>query len=284
MSRFEDVKDRPVGSGYLAMIDYSGTIGGAPIAKLSGDAAGIGEGKDFWMFIGEPEFLPGFSAALTGMAINETKAVKTSFPADFKVKAVAGKEAEYSVHVKAVRTHIIKEIDADFLKQMEVDSAEALRAKIRNELLESGRKREDYRLKEEIAKALLEKADFDLPKSVVDHETAVTARNIVERIAMQGGTREQIEQRRNDILSEATQTSTDRVKLSYILSRIADEEKIEVQDAEIDGRIEAMAVRYNMSAGRFRAEIEKRDGMDKLRSDIRAEKTLDVLLQGARAK
>ena len=283
-SKYEDANEREARNGDLVRIDFTGTCGGAPIAEMAKDAAVIGEGKDFWVFIGEPEFLPGFAAAIVGMKVNDSKAVNVHFPADFRIKAVAGKDAVYQVTVKGLRMRIMPEMDAEFFKKMEVDSQEALRSKIRNELLENAKYNEDLRLKEEIAKFLLEKADFDLPKSVVDNETSATARSIVDRIARQGATREQLEQRRADIIGEATKTSTDRVRLSYILGGIADEEKIEVQDAEVEGRIESMASRYGMSAERFRAEIEKRDGLEKLKSDMRAEKTLDFLLQNAKIK
>ena len=283
-SKFEDVHDREVRQGDLVRVDFNGTCGGEPIAGLSQDATAIGEGKDFWAFMGDPEFLPGFSAATVGLKVNETRSINLQFPPDFRVKAVAGKSAVYQVTVKGVRMRIMPEMDAEFFKKMEVDSLDALRTKIRNELQENATRNENMRLKEEIARFLLEKADFDLPRSVVDHETAATARGIVERIAMQGATREQIEQRRGDILGEATKTSTERVRLSYILSGIADEEKIEVQDAEVDSRIESMATRYGMSAARFRAEIDKREGLDKLKNDIRSEKTLDFLLQNAKVK
>ncbi|MDD4871017.1 MAG: trigger factor [Kiritimatiellae bacterium] len=283
-SRFEDANDREVRRGDLVRIDFTGTCDGVSIGSLSPDSAPIGEGKDFWVFMGEPEFLPGFSDNLVGLKINDKKVVNIHFPADFRVKSVSGKDVIYDVTVKGVRVKIMPEMNAEFFKKLEVDSMEALRSKIRNELLENAKHNEDLRLKEEIAKSLLEKADFDLPKSVVDHETAASARSIVERIATQGATREQIEHRKDDILSEATKTSTDRVRLSYILSRIADEEKIEVQDAELESRIEILASRYGMSVARFRAEIEKRDGINKLKGDMRAEKTLDFLLQNSKIK
>jgi len=281
-ARFEDANERESRAGDLVMVDFRGMCGNAPVSGLSPDASAIGEGKDFWVFLGEPEFLPGFATGLAGLKLNSQKTVNVSFPADFRVKSLAGKAAVYDVTVKGIRARIMPEMDAEFFKKFEVDSLDALRGKIRNELLENAVQKEDVRLKEEIAKILLEKTDFELPKSVVDHETSIAARSIVERVAMQGATREQIEQRRSDILNEATKTSTERVKLSYVLSNIADEEKIDIQDAEVDGRIEMMAGRYGMSAERFRAELEKRDGVVKLKNDMRAEKTLDFLLKNAK--
>jgi len=282
MARFEDANERESRAGDLVMVDFRGACGAVPVSGLSSDSAAVGEGKDFWVFLGDPEFLPGFAAGLAGLKVGGSKVINVKFPSDFRVKAVAGKEAVYDVTVKGIRQRIMPEMDAEFFKKFEVDSLDALRAKIRSELLENAGQKEDVRLKEEIARTLLEKTDFELPKSVVEHETSITARSIVERVAMQGATREQIEQRRVDILSEATKTSTERVKLSYILSGIADEEKITVQDTEVDGRIEMMAGRYGMSAERFRAEMEKRDGVAKLKNDMRAEKTLDFLLKNAK--
>ena len=57
-----------------------------------------------------------------------------------------------------------------------------------------------------------------------------------------------------------------------------------MQDAEVEGRLESMASRYGMSVERFRAEIEKRDALEKFKSDMRAEKTLDFLLQNSNIK
>jgi trigger factor len=118
----------------------------------------------------------------------------------------------------------------------------------------------------------------------VEQETNATARGMVERIARQGATQEQILQQRDAIVNTAAQSSRDRVKLSYIMSRIADEESIEVEEAELDARIEALGKRYGLSAERFRSELEKRNGIEGLKSDIRSEKTMDFLMEHAKIK
>jgi len=109
-------------------------------------------------------------------------------------------------------------------------------------------------------------------------------RNMVRRIAMDGGTRDQIREMRESIVNTATRSALERVKISYILSRIAGEEKIEVSDAEAEGRIEGMAREYQMPPEKMRAELEKRNAVESLKSDLRAEKTLDLLLGAAKLK
>ena len=101
---------------------------------------------------------------------------------------------------------------------------------------------------------------------------------------MQGGTREQIEARRDDILNTAQQSSADRVKLGYILDRIADEEGIETSGEDLDERLNGMAARYGVTVERLRAEMEQREAMDGIKSEVRAAKTLDFLLENAKVK
>lgn len=283
-ARFEDVTGRSVRQGDLVKIDYSGVCENRPVDDFASDCRGLGNGKDFWVLVGEPDFLPNFSAGLAGAAIDENREINVHFPDGYHVPAVAGKDAVYTVLVKGIREKILPEIDGEFLKKLDVESKQALHEKVCKELVEAAQKKEEDRLKNEIARFLLEKTEFDLPQSLVEQETGVMVRNIVQRIAMQGATKEQIKERRDEILNAATQSSTERVKLTYILNRIAEEEKIEVQDSEVDSRIESMAKRYGTSSERFRAELEKTGGVEKLKRDIGAEKTLSFLLTHAKIK
>jgi len=284
LARFEDVSGRNVARGDLVRIDYGGTCDGRPVAELAPEQPGLGEGKDFWALVGDPEFLPGFAAGMEGAGSEESREIKIAFPADYHVKAVAGKEAVYTMTVKGVREKVLPAFDAELFKQVEVESEQALRDKAREELEQNAGETEKERLKEEIARYLLEKTNFDLPQSLVDREKGEAARSIVQRMAMQGGTREQIEARKDDILSSAEQSSVSRVKLSYILERIANEEKIEVEDGEVDKRIEEMAASRGWTAERLRSEMEKRGGTEWVGDEIRGQKTLDALLGMAKIK
>jgi len=283
-AKFEDATGRGVKDSDLVRVDYKGQCDGKTVSEMTPDNAGLGEGKDFWVLCGGREFLPGFSGGLMGAAINESREVKVRFPADYPVKALAGQDAVYAVAVKGIRQKILPALDAEFFKQFEVESAEALRAKIRKDMLTHAEHVEKNRQKEELAAFLLKETDFDLPASIVEEETNQAVRNMVQRFARQGASREQIVERRDDIVNAATTSSKDRVKLSYILSRIATEEKVEVQDSEVESRIASLASQYGMSENTFRAELDKRNGVEGLRSDVRQEKTMDILLEQAKKK
>jgi trigger factor len=282
--RYEDVTGRAVKGGDLVRIDYNGICGGVPVKELVGDRVELGDGRDFLAMVGEPEFLPGLAKGMEGAEIGVEKNLEIHFPADYNISALAGKDATYSVTVKGIRERILPELDGELLGKLEVASIEALRGRIREDLLKAAEEEEKERLKGEIIKHLLAKTSFEPPRSLVERETRLAARNIVERIGMQGASKEQIEERREDILNAASSSSVDRVRISYILGRIAEEEELGVGEQEMAQRIELMAKRNSMSPERLKTEMEKRDSMESLKKDLLAEKTMDFLLEHAKVK
>jgi trigger factor len=283
-SRFEDIGGRPVNEGDLVLIDYRGVIDGKPVEEVVPGNKGVGEAQDFWAVAGEPELLPGIGKSLVGLSIGDRKDIAVAFPDDFRLAALAGKTATYSVEIKGIRQKVLPDLDEEFLKQFDVDSEAALRDRVREDLRKAREAEERERLKGEISKYLLDKVDFDLPRAIVQEETRLTIRSMAERFARSGATREQLEQRQEEIMSAASETSTERVKLSYILNRIAEAEEIRASEEEVEERIGALAARYRMPPERFRAELEKRNGLENLRSEVRADKTMTFLLENAKIK
>lgn len=284
-AKYADVTTgRGIQDNDLVSIDYTGRCGDEPIEKIAPGNAGVASGKDFWTVIGAREMLPGLSAGLKGLKIGEKKDVTVSFPADYKLAAVAGKEAVYSVEVKTIREKTPPKVDAEFLKMFEVESEAALKEKIREQMLEEAKRAEKNRQFDEIAKYLLANTECPLPQSIVEEERNAMIRNVVERVIREGGSREFLQEKQKDILDSASKGSEERVKMSYILAKIAAEEKVEVSDEEVDARLDAMAAQYRMPPEKLRAEIEKRNGLEGLKSELRSEKTMNLLLENAKIK
>ncbi len=283
-SRFEDDNEGALEDGNFVKLDYRGECDGQPVKELAPDAPELDDGSDFWAMLGQREFLPGVDASLLGAKVGDEVKTEITFPEDFATEALRGKTASYTLNVKARRARKLPEVNEEFLKMFEVDSEEGLRQRIREDIQQNREQQEDGRLKQEIGNHLLKKAKFDLPQSVVQQEMQMMVRSMVERIAMQGASREQIEEQQARIVESATEASKERVQLTYILSRIAEEESISVSDDELDQRLETMAMSYGMTADKLRSELEKRNALERLQSDIRDEKTLDFLLEKAKVK
>ncbi len=284
-SRFEDVADKPVAAGDMVQIDYEASSDGKPLGEVANDASDIGKGEDFWVPTGESEFVPGLNAALEGVSIGDALTVDVAFPAGYNVASVAGLKAVYSVTVKGIRTSVAPEMDEEFLKRFEVESEDALRARIRTDLEEAAEAKETGRLRDEISKFLIEKTKMDLPQSMVERETHALVRDMLTRAAQQGGSRDMLEQHREEIYGSASQNAQNRVKLSYIINRICDEEEIAIVDEDVEKRLDEISQRYGMPVDRIRPELEKQDeGLQNLRTDVLGNKVMDFLLKNAKIK
>lgn len=281
-ARYVEVSGRPARRGDLVQIDYRGTCGEQPVSALAGERPELGAGQDFWMLLAEPEFLPGFLAGLDGASTGEERQVAVTFPQGFPVKELAGRQAVYVVNVKAVREQVLPELDADFLATVGAESAEGLRTALQNHLHQAAAAAEKARLKGEIIQWLLLQADFkELPQTVVEEEARHIIRDVVAENMRRGIPKEQIEAHRDDIFNRAVQSAGDRVRLNYLLERIADAEGLTVTDEEVDREVARIAGRYGLDPQRLRDRLEERDGLPNLRRELRLEKTLDFLLEAA---
>lgn len=284
-ARFEDVSERSLQDGDLAKIDYSGECEGVAVKDMGSGCAGLGEAKDFWTLVGQPEFLPGIAAGLVGMAIGDEKTIEIEFPDSFHVEALKGKKAVYTVSVSGIREKTLPEIDEEFLKPFEVASAEELRKKVADDLQSSAERAERDRLRGEIHKFLVEKTNLETPQSVVDSETRRIFHTMARNMLNQGVTHEQMVQQQDRLVADAQRLALDRVKLRFILDQVAENEDIVVAEDDVTLKIEETAGQYGMPAERFRGELEKRDeGLEKLKDEIKAEKTIDFLLENAKIK
>jgi trigger factor len=282
LAKYEPVEGRPVRKSDLAQIDYAGTCDGKPVADLDKQAAGLGQGKDFWVMADENAFLPGFATGLLGMSVGDNRDIPVSFPPDFKVKAVAGRQALYRVALKAIREKHRPAIDAALLKEFQVETEAVLRAKAREALVEEARFHEKEQLKNEVCRLLMDKTTMDVPESIVQEETRNMFASIVRDNLMRGVSREQVEGRRDELLSAATKSAGEKVKLGYILHRIAEEEKITVEDSEENEALQQMAKRYHVAQDELRKTLAEKKELESVRYEIRMNKTLDMILANAK--
>ncbi len=283
-SRFEDEDEGALEDGNLVKLDYKGLCDGTAVKEIAPDAPELDDGVDFWAMLGQREFLPGVDQVLLGARVGDELAAEIVFPDDFPTEALRGKTATYTLNVKARRARKMPDVDEAFLKMFEVTSEAELRQRIKDDIQKNRQQQEQSRQKEACGKYLLKKTKFDLPQTVVQQEMEMMMRSMVERIAMQGASRDQIAQQQAQIVETATEASKDRVQLSYILSRIAEAESIAVTEDELNSRLESMAKDYGMTAEKLRSELEKRNAIERMQSDIRDEKTLDFLLENAKIK
>lgn len=274
-ARYEEVQDRALAKGDLAQIDYTGRLDGVALETVAAQAKGMGEGKDFWLMADEQnEFLPGFAAGLLGARVGESREVTVDFPATFVEPALAGKKAVYQVHVKAIREKKLPEIDAEFIKAVGAESEEALKNRVRADLQNMREENEKRRQQNEVARLLLQNTTLELPESVLQEETRQQVYEMVRQSQTSGASKEDIENRKEELFDTAARTAGDKIKLRYILRRIAREEKIDCTQEEVEARVAMLARSWGVTLEKLKADMQKRNALAQVREDVVLNKTL----------
>jgi trigger factor len=177
--RYEPVA-RPAQAGDRVIVDFTGTIDGVEFPG--------GQAKDFPIQLGEGRMLPEFEAAVTGLASGESKTFALTFPDDYHGKEVAGKQAQFALTVKSVDEGKLPAVDAEFARAFGVASGsiDELRAEIGQNLALELKRKIENKVKEQAFAALRAKAEFALPKSLIEIEADGMMRKMADDLMRQG--------------------------------------------------------------------------------------------------
>ena len=279
--KFETVA-RELRLGDIAVVNYTGTCDGKPITEIAPTAKGLAEQKNFWVEAGVETFLPGFAGQLIGAKAGERRAVNTDFPADFATKELADKKGVFDVELVEVKEKALPPVDDAFAKKYGAESLEKLHAGVRHDLENELKYSQTRALRGQIVRGLLDRVNFDLPETAVAHETRNVVYDIVRENSQRGVGRDLIEKQKDEIYSAATRSAKERVKLSFLIQRIAEQENIKVSQEDVLRRAQALAAMYQIPPEKFLKDLQKRNGVMELYDQVAHEKVLAFLEQNAK--
>jgi len=237
-AKYEDAKEgETADDGDFVQIDYSGTVDGKPILEIAPDAKIVASGTGFWTQIEEGRFLPEILEAVKGMKAGETKdGVKAKFDAGAAPEPLKGKKAVYTVTLKAFRRRIMP-TDAEFAEKAKAASVEELAKNIRESLEKQRVQQETARRENDAVEAILKKADFDVPESMVRRGMDSYLEQLEQRAQYAGLSADYIKENQEKILADAREYATKQVRMWYIIDEIAKAEKIEAKDEERGAKV-----------------------------------------------
>ncbi len=274
--------DRPAANGDVVVVNFTGTVEGKPILEIAPNAKGLSEQKAFWVEIGANAFIPGFGEQLLGAKAGEKRAVAVDLPPDFPTPELAGKKASYDVEVTEVKEKVLPAVDETFAKNYGAENLEKLRAGVRRDLENELSYKESRTIRTQLIRSLLNRVNFELPETSVARETRNVVYDIVQENAKRGVPRNVIEQEKEKIYSAATQGARERVKVAFLLQKIAEKEDIKVSQEEIAQRINHLAGLYQIPADKFLKDLQKRNGLIEIYDQIMNEKVIEFLQQNAK--
>ncbi len=281
---FANVEGRGLKTGDFAVINYTGVADGKQIAELVPDNKGLGEHQGFWVLVESDSFLPGFCDQLLGATTGEKRQVLINFPADFPQKQLAGRKATYFVDVTGIKEKKLPELNEEFAKKVGAESLDKLKEQVRKGIANEREVELQADLRNQLVDQMLKQTPCDLPDSLVAAETRSIVYDVVRENTMRGISREELEQRKNDIFGFAAKNAKDRLRASFILDAIADKEGINVEEAELNTKIAQLAQRNRTTPERIKAQLVEHDEMGRVEDEIRVAKTLDFLMANAKVE
>jgi trigger factor len=273
---YQDV-DRAAKEGDMVVVNYTGTSEGKPLIEFAPTAKGLTEQKNFWLHIKPGQFIPGFTEQLIGATKGEKRTVTVDFPADFVAPQLSGKKGVYEVEIVQVKEENLPEVNDEFAKGYGAENADKLRQGIRTDLENELKYKQNREVRNQLVRALLDKVQFDLPESVVQAETRQVIYDLVRENQSRGVSKELIEKQKDEIYNFAAGNAKERVKISFLLARIAEKEGISVTQEEIANRILFLAQQNNIRPEKFVKELRQRDGIPEIRDQILMAKSIDFL-------
>ena len=280
-TQFETVA-RALQMGDIAVVNYAGTCDGKPVTDTAPTAKGLTEQKNFWVDIAPDSFIPGFAEQIIGAKAGDRRTVNVDFPADFVTKQLAGKKGVYDVEVVEVKEKKLPAIDDAFAKKYEAENLLKLREGVQRDLENELKHSQARAIRGQLIQGLLAATNFDLPETAVAHETRNVVYDIVRENTQRGVARDLIEKQKDEIYSVAAQNAKERVKLTFLIQRIAEKENIQVSQDEVLKRVQSLAMAYQIPLEKFLKDLQKRNGVRELFDQIAHEKVLAFLEQNAK--
>ena len=276
-SREIDVTDGESQMGDVCTIDYEGFVDGV--------AFDGGKGSEYPLKLGSGNFIPGFEEQVAGHKIGESFDVVVTFPEEYHAKELAGKEAVFKTLIHKIAHIELPELDDDFAKDVsEFDTMDEYRADVKAKIAKRHEDEADRQFEDAILDKLISKLKADIPEQMFVAETENFVRDYDNRLRMQGldlKTYFQYTGLTLEALREQMRPQAEKqVKLRLALETIAELEKIEVTEEDIDGEIKRIAEAYNMEADKVREMIPT----DSVAADMKVKKAMDLVKEKAIVK
>jgi trigger factor len=272
----QPVEDRPSEAGDTVTVNFHGIFKDQPedepihVEDVDVELGGAGVQQEF-------------TENLLGVRADEVKTFTVKYPEDFTSKGLAGREVDYTATVTSVRRKELPEIDDEWAKSLgdEFDSVATLREKVREDLQQRANVESDHRLRSTVMRKLVESHPFEVPETLVEHQTNQLVQSVVRDMMGRGFDPRQAELNWEGVREQLRDQAASDVRGSMLLERIADEEQIDVTDEEIEAEINHLATHSRQTPEQVRAALTKQGGERSIADRLRNRKALDLIVENA---
>ena len=277
-SRIITIEDRGVEDGDQTVIDFKGMIDGAAFEG--------GEAEDYSLTIGSHSFIDTFEEQLIGKNVGETCEVNVTFPTEYHAKNLAGKPAVFEVTIKEIKHKELPELNDEFASEVsEFETLDEYKADLKKNL-EERKKKEAVTLNEDkVVEAVVANASMDIPEPMLKAQAESMIQENARRMQSQGISLDQYMQYTGmtmDMLRDQMKPQAERrIKTRLVLEAVAEAEKIEVTEEQMDEELKKMADAYKMEVDKLKeymGDFEK----EQMKKDLAVQAAVDFLVAEAK--
>ena len=277
---FTTIEGSPLGDGDFAQVSLDGKPKDAEAPATPGPTGSNPvHMDDILVEIGGAGTMPEFTENLRGASAGDERTFDVHYPQDFSDQRLAGKTFTYTVQVKAVKQKSLPELNDQFAKDLgEFADLAEVRKRIREGMEAEKKHNAEREAKDKLVAELVKRNDFEVPEALVEHQIDIRLDRGLRALAAQGMKTEDMKKMDlNRLRAGQRDQAVQEVKAALLLEKIAEEEKLEVSDAEIDREVEALAEQSKQTPEAIRSRLTRDGALDRIRNRIRNEKTLDFL-------
>lgn len=265
--------------GDFAIIDFAGTVDGEPFSG--------GEGKGYPLEVGSNSFIPGFEDQLVGLSKGDSTDVEVTFPEDYFVKDLAGKEAIFKVNIQDVKRKELPELNDEYVaSKTDFKTVEELRANYKERMQKAAEANVKAEYEHELIDLAVANAKFSVPEIMIEDKIS----QMVEEMKMS------LESRKMSLDMYMQYTGLDmakirenqrpvaeeNVKTDLVLDAIAKAEDIQVDMADVDAEIAAISAQHGASPEEVKKIIKGNGTMGLLLANILRRKAAHVVIDSAK--
>lgn len=266
-------KDTVLEKKHFAVVDYESFLDGKPIKN--------GKASNQLIELGATQNVEGFTEGLVGAKDGDVREIPVKFPAEHPQKDLAGKTVTFKATVTAIKEKVLPLLDDEFAKDEGAKDLAEIKDRFRKELEEGARRFEREDLEKQVVEGLLERNAFAVPASQVEERAKQLTEHLKKYLLERGAAVTDWAANEEKMREKNRPEAERQVRLSYILGRILDSEKVEVSDADVDAHIQKI---LDGARADQRADVQKwmDSRRDNIRSQMREERLFDLLIQTAK--
>jgi trigger factor len=234
--RWEDApKKHAAAIGDLVVMDFEGEVGGKPFEG--------GKGEEMSVELGSGRLIPGFEEQLVGAKGGESREVKVSFPADYPVENLKGKDATFAVTVTGVKTASETKVDDEFAKTLGLTDLDQLKGLIRDQQVQELNGLTRTHMKRQLLDQLAARHDFQVPVSMVEAEYQNIIAQLQHEASHEADPKAALAEIEQDA-AEYRRIAERRVRLGLLLSEIGAANGVDITEQEMSRLIMQAASQY----------------------------------------